>query len=233
MNATKSERSAPVGGQNRLWTRGGAAAGLLSIIMTTVGFVLHGNLPMTQTGTDVAKWAAQTNDATFSTGIYIELLGYLVFLIFGAWIWSIVYRKSNGLDWLSMAGLVAVGLFIGASSIDDGIWLALLQSVRQGSEPQTLAFVRDAAEQVFAISFMFLGLFGILIGSVSLLARSLPVWMGATAVALGVGTLVPPVALIASLIFELWVVAVCLFVLVRPASARREDVAMALAKKAA
>jgi hypothetical protein len=200
----------------------------MSIVITTVGFVLHGTLPMAETGTDVAQWAAHTNDSTFSIGIYVELLGYLLFLIFGAWLWSIVHRRTNGLDWLAMAGLVAAALFIGASSIDDGIWLALLNSARTGTDSQALALVRDAGEQVFNVSFMFLGLFAILVGSVSWAAGSLPRWVGGAAVALGVGTLVPPLALIGSLLLEAWVLVLCLYVLVRPESARREDVALSI-----
>ena len=202
--------------------------GLISIVITTVGFVLHGTLPMAETGPDVATWGAQTSESTFSLGIHIELLGYLLFLIFGAWLWSVVHRGSNGLDWLSMAGLMAGALFIGASSIDDGIWLALLSSARAGTDSQALALVRDVGEQVFNVSFMFFGLFAILIGSASLASRSLPRWAGGAAVALGVGTLVPPLALIGSLLLELWVVVLCLYVLVRPASARREDVALSI-----
>lgn len=223
MSTTGSESSAAIRGRDRLWTRGGAAIGVMSIVITTVGFVLHGTLPLAETGPDIATWGAQTSESTFSLGIHIELLGYLLFLIFGAWLWSVVHRQANGLEWLSMAGLVAGALFIGASSIDDGIWLALLSSARAGTDSQALTLVRDAGEQVFNVSFMFFGLFAILIGSVSWAAGSLPRWVGGAAVALGVATLVPPLALIGSLLLELWVVVLCLYVLVRPASARREE----------
>jgi hypothetical protein len=222
MSAHEPQPHASRNGRNWRWTRAGAAAGLVSLVMTTIGFVLHGNLPTVQSGTDLATWVAHTNDATFWIGIYLELLGYLVFLVFGAWLWSVVYRRTNGLDWLSTAGLVAVGLFIGASSIDDGIWLGLLQSAHHGTEAGVLALVRDLGENVFNVSFMFLGLFAVLVGGVSAWVRSLPRWMGATAAVLGVGCLVPPIALIASILFELWIVVVCLIILVRPATAHRE-----------
>lgn len=228
MSTTEAETSTSVTGRDRLWTRGGAAIGLLSIVITTVGFVMHATLPMAETGTDVATWAAQTNESTFSMGINIELLGYLLFLIFAAWLWSIVRRRANGLDWLSMAGLLAGALFIGASSVDDGIWLALLSSAHAGTDAQALALVREVGEQVFNVSFIFIGLFAILIGSVSWAAGSLAWWVGGAAVALGVATLVPPSALIGSLLLEVWVVVLCLYVLVRPASARREDVALSI-----
>jgi hypothetical protein len=222
MSADEPRPRAPHDGHSWLWTRAGAAAGLVSLVMTTIGFVLHGNLPTLESGTDLATWVAHTNDATFRTGIYLELLGYLVFLIFGAWLWSVVYRRTNGLDWLSTAGLVAFGLFIGASSIDDGIWLGLLQSARHGTEAGVLTLVRDLGEHVFNVSFLFLGLFVVLVGAVSAWGRSLPRWMGVSAVVLGVGCLVPPLALIASLVFELWIVVVCIAILVRPSTARRE-----------
>lgn len=202
--------------RTQTWARGGAATGVLSIIVATIGFVLHGNPPLGKSGPAIVTWAAGVDQTRFTTGIYVELVGYLLFLVFAAWLWSALRRPGDEAAWLSMAALVGAILSMGISAVADGFWLALLPGVHQGTAPQTLALVREAAEQTFDLSFLFGGLFTLLIGVVILRTRHLPTWSGATALILGVATLVPPIALPASLIWEVWVLVVSIYLLLRP-----------------
>ena len=198
------------------WAQRGAVTGVLSIVVATIGFVLHGNYPLGKNGTAIIAWAAGVDQTRFTTGIYIELVGYLLFLMFAAWLWSVLRRPEQGTAWLAMTALVAATLFIGISAVDDGLWVALLAGVHQGTPPPTLALLREAAEQTFDISFLFGGLFPLLIGVVILRTRRLPTWSGVTALLLGIGILVPPIALPSSLIWEVWVLVVSLYLLLRP-----------------
>ncbi len=198
------------------WARGGAATGVLSIVVATIGFVLHGNPPLGKSGPAIVTWATGVDQTRFTTGIYVELLGYLLFLVFAAWLWSVLRRPGDEAAWLSTAALVGATLSMGLSAIADGLWVALLAGVHQGTPPPTLALLREAAEQTFDISFLFGGLFTVLIGVVIIRTRRLPMWSGVTALILGVGTLVPPIALAASLIWELWILVVSIYLLVRP-----------------
>jgi hypothetical protein len=198
------------------WTQRGAATGVLSVVVATIGYVLHGSLPMGKNGPAIMAWAAGVDQTRFTTGIYIELLGYLLFLVFAAWLWSVLRRPEQGTAWLAMTALVGATLSMGISALSDGLWLALLPGVHQGTPPQTLALLREAAEQIFDISFLFGALFTILVGVVVLRTRSLPAWIGVTALVLGVATLVPPIALPASLVWEVWIVVISVYLLVRP-----------------
>ena len=198
------------------WTRLGAATGALSIVVVTIGYFLHGNYPMGKNGPAIVTWAAGVDQTRFTTGFYVELVGYLLFLAWAAWLWSVLRRPEQGTAWLAMTALVAATLFIGISALDDQLWVALLPGVHQGTAPQTLALLREAAERIFGISAFFSALFTLLVGVVVLRTRSLPAWFGVTALVLGVATLVPPIALPASLLWEVCILLVSLYLLVRP-----------------
>jgi uncharacterized protein DUF4386 len=207
----------------RTWTRLGAAVGLLSIIVATIGFFLHGNPPLGKRGADIVTWAAGVDQSRFAAGIYVELLGYLLFLAFAAWIWSLARAAAPGSTWLGVGSLLAAAVMIAISTTSDGLWLALLDGARGGTSPATLTIVRSGAEHVFEVSFLFGGLFSLLIGAAMLMGQRLPRWMGIAAVVLGVAVLIPPIAQIASLLWELWVAAVSLALLIRPDAATRGD----------
>lgn len=205
------------------WTRLGAAVGLLSIIVATIGFFLHGNPPLGKSGADIVTWAAGVDQSRFAVGIYVELLGYLLFLVFAAWIWSVARPAAPGSTWLGVGALLAAAVFIAISATSDGVWLALLDGARGGTSAATLTLMRSGAEHVFEVSFLFGGLFSLLIGAAMLTGQRLPRWMGISSVVLGVAVLIPPIALIASLLWEIWVVAVSLALLIRPDAATRGD----------
>lgn len=207
----------------RTWIRLGATVGLLSIIVSTVGFFLHGNPPLGKSGAEIVTWAARVDHSRFAVGIYVELLGYLLFLAFAAWIWSVARPAAPGSSWLGVGALLAAAVFIAISAVSDGLWLALLDGARGGTSAATLTIVRSGAEHVFAVSFLFGGLFSLLIGAAMLTGQRLPRWMGISSAVLGVAVLIPPIALIASLLWELWVVAVSIALLIRPDAATRGD----------
>jgi hypothetical protein len=87
--------------------------------------------------------------------------------------------------------------------------------------------MRSGAEHVFEVSFLFGGLYSLLIGAAMLTGQRLPRWMGVSSVVLGVAVLIPPTAQVASLLWELWVVAVSLALLMRPDAASRGDTTVA------
>jgi hypothetical protein len=65
-------------------TRIAAALGLLSIILSLVGFTIHGYPAIGASGKEIAHWATTTDGQRFAFGIYVEALGLLLFLPFAA-----------------------------------------------------------------------------------------------------------------------------------------------------
>ncbi|HET7481011.1 MAG TPA: DUF4386 family protein [Rubrobacteraceae bacterium] len=212
-------------------TRVAAALGLFSIILSAVGLSIHGYPAIGASGEEIARWAASTNQQQFGVGVYIEALGTLLFLPFAAWLWSVARDAEGGLGWLATTGFGAVVLFSGISVMDNGIWSSLLDGARHGTSPQALASIRDIAEYIFHATLLFGGMFFVLTGYVLFRTRVLPRWVGASAVVIGLGLLVPPLAIFAALLVWVWTVVVSLYLLVRPravAAVREPSGAMAV-----
>lgn len=214
---------------NTIRTRIAAVLGLFSIILSAVGLSIHGYPAIGASGEEVARWAASTNQQQFGVGIYIEALGTLLFMPFAALLCAMARDAEEGLGWLAITGFGAVVLFSGISVMDNGIWSSLLDGARHGTSPQTLASVRDIAEYIFHATLLFGGVFFVLTGYVLFRTRALPRWVGGTAVALGLGLLIPPLAIFTALLVWVWTVLVSLYLLVRPrvvVTAREHPVAM-------
>jgi cytochrome bd-type quinol oxidase subunit 2 len=207
-----------------------AALGLLSIVLAIIGFIIHGYPTIGASGQELVDWAATTDQQQFEIGIYIEALGYLLFLPFAAWLWAVARGAEDDPGWLVTAGFGAAALYVGISVVDNGVWSAVLNSARHGADPQTLASIRDVAQYIFYSTLLFGGLFFVSMGYVLFRTRALPRWVGATAAVIGLGLLVPPLALITALLVWIWTVVVSLYLLARPravATVREPSDAMA------
>ena len=197
-----------------------ATLGLLSVVLISAGFVVHGYPDIGATGSQIAHWATTTDPRQFAIGVYIEQIGWLLFLAFAAWLWSVARGAEGGAGWLATAGFSAAVLY--SAPIGNGVWWAVLDAGRRGTSPQTLVIVRDVAQHLFDLSLLLPAMFLLLTGAALVRTRSLPWPLGATAVLIGAGNLIPPIANgLAGLCLFLWIVAVSLYVLVRPSAAVR------------
>lgn len=191
-----------------------AALGLLSVVLIFAGFVVHGYPDIGASGSQVAHWAVATDPRQFAIGVYIEQIGWLLFLAFAAWLWSVLREAGGGAGWLATAGFSAAVLY--SAPIGNGVWWAVLDAGRRGTSPQTLVVVRDVAQHLFDLSLLLPAMFLLLTGAALLQTRVLPRPLGAAAVLIGAGSLIPPIGNgIAGLCLFLWIVVVSLYVLVR------------------
>jgi len=179
---------------------------------------MHGYPAIGASGKEIAHWATTTDGSRFAFGIYVEALGILLFLPFAAWLCSVARSAEDGSGWLATAGFGAATLYVGISIMDNGIWSSLLDGSRHGTDPQTLASIRDIAEYIFHGTFLFVGLFLVSTGYVLFRSRALPRWMGASAAVIGLGLLVPSLADFTTPLFWLWTVVVSLYLLARPSA---------------
>ncbi len=198
-------------------TRAAAAIGLLSVIVSVVGFLIHGYPAIGASGKEIAHWAATTNQQQFAIGIYVEALGILLFLVFAAWLWTVARDAEGGSGWLSTAGFSAAALHVGLSLVSNAIWWAVLDAGHRGTNPQTLAAVRDITQHAFDTSLLFGGVFFVLTGYVLLRTRALPRWVGVVTAVSGLMLLIPPVQIAGGLVW-VWPVVVGLYLLVRPSA---------------
>src|SRR5438132_466537 len=69
---------------NAILNRVGPAAGLLFFPVIMLGFSIHGYPDIGPTDAQLAKWLAGVDQNTFQLGVYIEALGTVLFIPFGA-----------------------------------------------------------------------------------------------------------------------------------------------------
>jgi hypothetical protein len=197
-------------------TRVAAAFGLLSVFTIFAGFFIHSYPAIGASGKEIVHWATITNQRQFAIGIYIEHLGFLLLLLFAAWLWTVARDAEGGSGWLSTAGFGAAVLYVGAGLVSNGVWWAVLDGGRHGTSPQTLTTIRDIAQHIYDLSLLLPAAFLILTGYVLFRTRALPRLIGGAAVPIGVSILIPPIANGMHTFFFLWMVAVSLYLLVRP-----------------
>ncbi len=197
-------------------TRIAAIFGLLNVAGTFAGLAIHGYPDIGASGRQIAHWASTTNQHQFAIGIYVEALGILLFLGFAAWLWNLTRDAEGGSGWLASASFIAAALYVVLSLASNAVWWAIVDSGRRGTNPQTLASVRDIAQHTFDTSNLCLGMFLILAGYVLFTTRALPRLVGAAAIVLGVGVIVPQSAQVAGLPEFVWIVGVSIYILVRP-----------------
>jgi Domain of unknown function (DUF4386) len=197
-------------------TRLAAVFGLLNVVGTFAGLAIHGYPDIGASGRQIAHWATTTNQHQFAIGIYVEAVAILLFLGFAAWLWSVTRDAEGGSGWLATAGFSAAALYVVLALTSNAVWWAVLDSGHRGTNPQTLASIRDIAQHTFDTSNLCLGMFLILGGYVLFSTRALPRLVGATAVVFGLGLMVPQSAMLAMIPVFVWIVAVSIYLLVRP-----------------
>jgi hypothetical protein len=197
-------------------TRLAAVFGLLSVLGTFAGLAIHGYPDIGASGRQIAHWTTTTDPHQFAIGIYIEAVAILLFLGFAAWLWSVARDPAGGSGWLATGGFIAAALYVVLALTSNAVWWAVLDSGRRGTNPQTLASVRDIAQHTFDASNLCLGMFLILAGYILFTTRALPRLVGATAMVFGLGVMVPQTAQVAMIPVFVWIVAVSIYLLVRP-----------------
>lgn len=198
-----------------------AVFGLLSVVGTFAGLAIHGYPDIGASGRQIAHWATTTNQHQFAIGIYVEAVAILLFLGFAAWLWSVARDAEGGSGWLATASFSAAALYAVLALTSNAAWWAVLDSGRRGANSQTLASIRDIAQHTFDTSFLCLGMFLIVTGYVLFATRALPRLVGATAIVMGLGIMVPQLAQLALIPVFVWIVAVSIYLLVRPNLAAR------------
>ncbi len=203
------------------WDRVGPILGIVSVVVIMTGFLIH-LYPSTKTPEDLVRWATSTNPARFVFGIYVEDLGYPLLLIFVAWLCNQLW-KNGGSVWLLGLGLAALTVWAVVGFAIQGVWTALLQAGRSGSDALTLSAISQIASDAYTNINLAMALALVALGLGAVSAVGAPRWIGWAALAIGLAIAVTydlpdehisgPVGLL----ILVWSVAVSIRYLVRPA----------------
>src|SRR5712691_5407355 len=94
-------------------SRLGAATGVASVVVTFIGFGVHGSLPTDITADAVETYVKGVSAGQAGIGNYLELLGYLLFLAFATYLYVVGRANgANSLHWMNVLGLAAATTYI-------------------------------------------------------------------------------------------------------------------------
>src|SRR5438132_13731415 len=89
----------------RVLSRIGAASGVVSFVVTFVGFGVHGGLPSATTAAAIKSYIAGVSAGRTGLGNYLELLGYLLCLAFAADLYAVARAATaDRWHWLNVPG---------------------------------------------------------------------------------------------------------------------------------
>jgi hypothetical protein len=198
--------------------RAGPVAGILFVVLSTVGFVIHGYPGDSQDA--VRKWVATTDPTRFAIGIWLEAFAYMLFLVFAAWLLRTL-RRPGAPRWPGDVAMGSAVLITGSALLINGIWTGVLDAGRAGVELGAVYAVRVVAQDTFNATFPFYAFFAFGAAVLAIVGNSLPRWLSWSAVAVGVLMLIPFVGFAGALALEVWILAVSVVALRRPESEAR------------
>jgi hypothetical protein len=181
-------------------------AGVVFTVVFAVGFLISGDTPDSDaTGEEVIKH--YDDDAKVLAGFLLIMFASLMFMFFAG-----VLRRhlaASGPDWLAPVVFGGAVIYVVGLSIFALSQFALVEAAdnKQAAVAETLNVIDNT--NFATVGF---GLVIILFASAwhILASRSLPVWLGWTALVLGVLGFAGPLGFVSFLLFPFWVVAVAI-----------------------
>jgi hypothetical protein len=198
------------------------------VLGAVVGFgVLVGSVPGPGAEADEIRDFLDRSDTRVWAGGYIGLLAQVVFLVFAAGLWGILRRAEGGTGWISTAGLVSAGAFLAIIVAGDLVPGAAVFYAGRDVDPATASLLLDAKKLAEILSVPFIGLFLASAAIVVLRAAALPRWAGWSAALIAALSVVTvPLGYepsqTSSFLALLWILAVSVRLLARPAPSPRE-----------
>jgi hypothetical protein len=118
-------------------SRLGAASGALSFIVTFVGFGVHGGLPSDTTSSGIQSYVQGVNAGQTGAGNYLELLGYLLFLVFATYLYSVArVVGSERLHWLNVLAVTAATTYVAVSALAIAAQQVVVESSKAALTPR-------------------------------------------------------------------------------------------------
>jgi hypothetical protein len=208
-------------------SRVGAAAGVLTVILTFVGFGLHGGLPDSATAGAVRSYVDHISASQAGIGNYLELLGYVFFLVFAAFLY-VVARAQNPdqLNWLAVLALVAATAYVALSAASIAGQQVMVEWAKAGTDQRTVLGIYILDVEAFTLSFELAALFLAGIGLALLSTRGMLRLLGLAALVvaaivflsglIGAASISSGINQLGFLLFILWTLIAGIYLLIRP-----------------
>lgn len=199
----------------------GAACGIFSVVLEVVGLgiavISSPKLVDATLGSserEISRAFASPAATGVWVGLYLEVVGFLFFIIFAARLWHTLRRAEGGTGWISNAAFGAGLLFAGASLLALAFWSVQDYQAGPGVDVQVARLLTDLHIGTYYLSWVLQALFLAATTVVALGMRALPRWLGWSAAAISVASLAAVAtptgdfAEIPAFLLLIWVVAV-------------------------
>lgn len=131
---------------------------------------------------DVSDYLRDADVTRVWVGEYVAVAGYALFVLFAAYVWSVV-RGSAERDWRDGGVMGPALIYVTLALIGTACLAPVLN--RTGDAVDAARFL-DLRSALFAISFLFFAMWLVGVGVRSLQTRTLPIWLGWSALVIGV-----------------------------------------------
>ncbi len=208
-------------------SRIGASAGILSVVVTFVGYGVHGGGPSDSTADAVRSYVNGISASQAGIGNYIELLGSVLFLVFAAFLYSFT-RAANPerLNWIPTVGLVAAAAYVGVVVVAAAGQQVVVEWGKAGADPKTVLGAYILVQDAFTLSFELAALFLVAVGVALFNAGLLLRLLGAAAIVIaaivfasgliGTASIESGIPQTGFLLFDLWTLVAAVYLFIRP-----------------
>jgi len=208
-------------------SRIGASAGIFSVVVTFVGFGVHGGLPSADTADAVRSYVDGVSASQTGIGNYIELLGYVLFLVFATFLYAVACAANpDRLNWLAVLGLVAAGTYVAVSAVAIAGQQVMVEWTKAGVDAKTVLGIYILDADAFTLSFELAALFLAAVGGALLNAGRQLRLIGLTAIVIaaivfasgliGTASIENGITQVGFMLFVLWTLLAGIYLLIRP-----------------
>jgi len=230
--------------RTRSLSRIGASSGIFSVVMTFVGFGVHGGLPSAATADAVRSYVDGVSSSQTGIGNYIELLGYVLFLVFAAFLYAVACAANpDRRNWLALvlaaAGayvvlvLAAAGAYVAVSTVAIAGQQVMVEWSKAGADSKTVLGIFILDDDAFTLSFELAALFLAALGAAFLHAGRALSLIGVAAIVIavivfvsgliGTASIENGISQVGFILFILWTLAASIYLLIRPPLSGRPE----------
>ncbi|HEY8954059.1 MAG TPA: hypothetical protein VIP78_16055 [Candidatus Dormibacteraeota bacterium] len=212
--------------RTRSLSRIGASSGIFSVVITFVGFGVHGGLPSAATADAVRSYVDGVSSSQTGIGNYIELLGYVLFLVFAAFLYAVACAANpDRRNWLALV-LAAAGAYVAVSTVAIAGQQVMVEWSKAGADSKTVLGIFILDDDAFTLSFELAALFLAALGAAFLHAGRALSLMGVAAIVIavivfvsgliGTASIENGISQVGFILFMLWTLAASIYLLIRP-----------------
>ena len=213
---------------DRSLLRLGAACGILSVVLEFVGLGIAAvsspglvDSTLATSEGEIARAFSSPATAGVWVGLYLQVVAFLLFVVFAARLWATLRRAEGGAGWVSNVVLGAGVLFAGITLLALAFWGMADYQAGPSVNVEVAMVLNVLHIGTYNLSWAAQALFLAAAAVVVLRTRALPGWLGWSAAGISVGSLagvaVPTGSLaeIPAFLFLIWVVAVSIVLMRR------------------